>query len=132
MANPFTDDDLLFVRQGIVQQNNSPTGSVLISGTPIVGNTLTATNTLADADGLGTISYQWNASGTPIAGATGSSLVLTGEQLGNAISVTASYTDAGGTAEALSKALVATTPNRQASPGRTSGEYRNNYAFAAL
>ena len=40
--------------------NHAPTGSVTISGTALEGQTLTASNNLADADGLGTISYQWN------------------------------------------------------------------------
>jgi len=112
--------------------NKAPTGSVLISGTPIAGNTLTASNSLADADGLGPIAYQWNANGVPIDGATASTLLLTGAQVGKAISVTASYTDGGGTAESVATALVASTPTPPASPGRSGGEYRNAGAFAAL
>ena len=42
--------------------NNVPTGTVTISGTPTVGQTLTVSNSLADEDGLGTITYQWNKS----------------------------------------------------------------------
>jgi 6-phosphogluconolactonase (cycloisomerase 2 family) len=42
------------------------TGSVVISGTAAVGQTLTAGNTLADADGLGTITYQWFRDGFPV------------------------------------------------------------------
>jgi len=42
------------------------TGSVTITGTPVVGQTLTASNNLADADGLGTITYQWYRGGIPI------------------------------------------------------------------
>jgi hypothetical protein len=40
--------------------NHVPTGSVTISGSAVKGQTLTASNNLADEDGLGTISYQWN------------------------------------------------------------------------
>ena len=36
-----------------------PAGNVTISGTALVGQTLSASNTLSDADGLGAISYQW-------------------------------------------------------------------------
>ena len=43
-----------------------PTGSVTITGTAEVGQTLTASNNLADADGLGTITYQWYRDGVPI------------------------------------------------------------------
>jgi Ca2+-binding RTX toxin-like protein/alpha-tubulin suppressor-like RCC1 family protein len=39
--------------------NDAPTGSVTISGLPVKGQTLTASNNLDDEDGLGTISYQW-------------------------------------------------------------------------
>ena len=44
----------------------APTGSVMITGTAEVGQTLSAGNTLADADGLGAITYQWNRDGVPI------------------------------------------------------------------
>ena len=39
----------------VANVNDAPTGSVTISGTATQGETLTASNTLADADGLGTI-----------------------------------------------------------------------------
>ncbi len=39
----------------VVNLNDAPTGSVSISGTPVQGGTLTASHTLADADGLGDI-----------------------------------------------------------------------------
>ena len=44
----------------------APTGIVTIYGTPQVGQTLTVSNDLADADGLGVISYQWYRDGVPI------------------------------------------------------------------
>ena len=42
------------------------TGSVTITGTAEVGQTLSAGNNLADADGLGAIPYQWYRDGQPI------------------------------------------------------------------
>ena len=39
--------------------NSSPTGSVTIAGTATEDQVITASNTLADVDGLGTIGYQW-------------------------------------------------------------------------
>ncbi|MFM6399461.1 MAG: hypothetical protein ACKPFF_22530, partial [Planktothrix sp.] len=39
--------------------NNAPTGAVNITGTATQNQILTATNTLADVDGLGTLNYQW-------------------------------------------------------------------------
>ena len=44
----------------------APTGSVTITGTAEVGQTLSAGNNLADADGLGAITYQWYRDGQPI------------------------------------------------------------------
>ena len=96
--------------------NNAPSGSVTISGTPMQGQTLTAANTLADVDGLGTIAYQWFADGAAISGATGSTLLLAQAQVGQAISVTASYTDGGGTAENVSSATTAAVANVNDAP----------------
>ena len=92
--------------------NQSPTGSVSISGNPIQGQTLTAANSLADADGIisyGTngIAYQWRADGTAIAGATGPSLLLSQALVGKAISVTASYIDGENTPESVTSAATA-------------------------
>ncbi|MCE9688681.1 hypothetical protein LZP73_21300, partial [Shewanella sp. AS16] len=56
--------------------NDAPTGSVSITGTAIEDQSLTASNTLGDADGLGSISYQWLRDGSNISGATGSSYLL--------------------------------------------------------
>jgi len=86
--------------------NDLPTGTVTISGIPSVGITLSAANTLADVDGLGTISYQWQADGIDITGATGSSYMLTDAEAGKTITVVARYTDAQGGAESV--ASVAT------------------------
>ncbi len=85
----------------VINSNFAPTGAVTIGGTAKQGQTLTATNTLADADGLGTISYQWKAEGVNISGATGTSLTLNQAQVGKAITAVASYTDGGGTAESV-------------------------------
>ncbi|MFM6325909.1 MAG: hypothetical protein ACKPHE_28170, partial [Microcystis panniformis] len=61
--------------------NDAPTGSVTLNGTATEDQTLTATNTLADADGLGTLKYKWQQTtdGTKwddISGATNTSLTL--------------------------------------------------------
>ena len=52
--------------------NDAPTGGVTIdNGHPSQGDTLTAGNTLADADGLGAITYTWKADGVVVgSGAT--------------------------------------------------------------
>jgi autotransporter-associated beta strand protein len=95
--------------------NDLPTGAVTISGTPIIGTTLTVSNTLADADGLGPVSYQWQAGGVDISGATGSSYKLTEAEVGKTITVAARYTDGQGTATSVASApttaVVALTIN---------------------
>ena len=72
-------------------------GTIAISGTLLVGETLTATVT--DPNGATTVSYQWQADGADIVGATTGTYVLTGTEKGSVMSVTASYTDDDGFAE---------------------------------
>jgi Ca2+-binding RTX toxin-like protein len=91
--------------------NTAPTGSVIISGTPTEDQTLTASNTLADADGIGAISYQWQANGTNIGGATNATLTLAQAQVGSTITVLASYTDAQDTAESVASAATNAVSN---------------------
>ena len=84
---------------------NSPaTGAPTISGTAQVGETLTAgTSGVVDDDGLddATFSYQRLVDDTDIAGATGSSYILTDSSEGKAIRVRVSFTDDGGSDESL-------------------------------
>lgn len=102
-------DRLHFAEDGTVWDlsNFDPTGSVSITGTAIQGQTLTASNTLADLDGLGPISYQWNANGTAINGATGSAYTLTQAEVGKVITVVAGYVDGGGRPESVMSAPTA-------------------------
>jgi hypothetical protein len=83
----------------VTNTNDTPSGTVTISGIVTQGQTLTASNDLADADGLGTITYQWNRDGTAITDATDSTYVLSSEDVGEKITVTASYFDGHGTYE---------------------------------
>ena len=82
--------------------NNPPTGQPRITGTPQVGQTLTAVTTdIQDADGLGDFAYQWKADETNIAEAMDSSYRLTNNEVGKRITVTVSFTDGIGTEEAV-------------------------------
>jgi VCBS repeat-containing protein len=92
---------------GVTDANDAPTGAVTISGTATQGQVLTAVSTLADADGLGSLSYQWKADSVAISGATSNTLTLGQSQVGKAITVAVSYTDGGGTVE--TKTSVATS-----------------------
>ena len=100
--------------------NVTPTGLPTISGTPQVDQTLTAdTSSINDADGLTNVSYayQWIASDTDIAGATGSSYTLTYSEQGQTIQVRVTFTDDADNEETLTSAAtvaVAAAPNREA------------------
>ena len=99
--------------------NHSPEGSVTITGTPQQGQVLTAAHTLADADGLGSITYQWMANASAIGGATADTFKLTQAEVGKTITVSASYTDGFGTSESVSSAAttaVAPPPGDTAAP----------------
>ncbi|MDL2357258.1 MAG: putative Ig domain-containing protein, partial [Pseudomonadota bacterium] len=100
-----------YLQINIAEVNDAPTGSVTISGTPAQGQVLSAANSLADADGLGPISYQWSADGIRIANATASTLTLTEAQVGRPITVTATYTDGNGAVEAVSSAATSAVAN---------------------
>jgi len=93
------DSALATVTVTVSAVNDDPTGSVTIAGTAKTGQTLTASNDLADVDGLGAISYQWAKDGADVLGATNATLVLDDDDLGSTLTVTASYTDDDGTAE---------------------------------
>ena len=89
--------------------NTAPSGSASLSGTATQGQTLTAvTSSIADADGLGSFSYQWLRDSSAISGATSSTYALTSDDVGAAVSVRVSYTDGQGTAESLTS-LATTT-----------------------
>jgi Ca2+-binding RTX toxin-like protein len=92
--------------------NDLPTGAVSITGTTSADEVLTAdTSTLADADGLGTLHYQWqrdSGSGFVNVGTDQATYTLTAADVGAVVRVVTSYTDAQGTAEAVTSAATAT------------------------
>lgn len=112
-SNSFSTTGLYsFIASEVVAAvNNLPTGSVTISGTATQGQTLTAANTLADADGLGTITYTWYASGSGTAIGSGDTYTLTQAEVGKTITVTASYTDGQGTPESKTSSATAAVAN---------------------
>ena len=116
------------------QTNHAPTGSVTISGKAQVGETLSAANTLADEDGLGSITYHWLADGKEIG--TGETYTLTEAEKGKTLSVKASYTDGKGTPEELESdatAAITEAPAPQTPPTVTiSGAENINEGEAAL
>ena len=109
-------------------QNSVATGAPAISGTPRVGETLTADTTgIFDVDGLigTTFSYQWISndgnSDTDIVGATSSTYTLVSADEGKTIKVTVNFTDEEGFEESLTSAATATVagPNSPATGAPT-------------
>ena len=99
--------------------NQLPTGNVTITGTPKQGQSLQATNNLADADGLGAITYQWQSSldgNTWTNQAISTSLSLTESLVDKKIRVLASYTDTLGTKESVSSTVTASVINDNDTP----------------
>ena len=95
--------------------NTEPTGLPTISGTPQVGETLTASVTaISDADGTdsATFAYQWvsnsGTSDSDIEDATKSSYELVDADAGKTIKVRVTFTDDGGTEETLTSAATET------------------------
>ena len=90
---------------------------------------LTASNTLADADGLGAISYQWQRDGVDRRrGATGTTYTLGDADVGHTIDVVASYTDGHGTAESVASAATAAVDQCQRRADRVGDDQRHGDA----
>jgi V8-like Glu-specific endopeptidase len=100
--------------------NSAPTGAVNVTGTAQQGQTLQANaSTIADADGLGTLHYQWqrsanNGSTWTNVGTDKSTYALGSADTNNLVRVIVNYTDGNGTAESVASAAtgaVAMLPN---------------------
>ncbi|MFD2110465.1 DUF4347 domain-containing protein, partial [Thiorhodococcus fuscus] len=115
----------------ITPVNDAPSAAMVkITGSATEGKALTAdTAALVDPDGgHGPLSYQWlrGDGQTPIAGASGATYVLTGDDVGAKLWVRVSYTDGRGTAEqVVSESPSATVSARSNAPTTTfsSGAY---------
>ncbi len=100
--------------------NHAPTGGVTIAGTVAEDQILTAnTSALADADGLGTLHYQWqrdSGAGFVNVGADQATYTLGDSDVAAHLRVTVSYTDGHGTAEAVTSAQTAAVVNVNDAP----------------
>ena len=100
--------------------NSSPTGAPTISGTPQVGETLTAdTSGISDEDGLNNVSYryQWIAGGRTSTEPPAPAYLLTSSEQGQTIQVKVTFTDDADNQESLTSAetlAVAAKPNTAA------------------
>jgi uncharacterized delta-60 repeat protein len=76
----------------------------VISGTPTVGSTLSASTGTWSGDEPISFSYQWLQDGGPIAGATASSYIVSSADQGHQLAVEVTATNASGSASAISAA----------------------------
>lgn len=90
----------------ITQTNDTPTGALTVTGTPWLFERLSVQTTLVDAEGIGTLSFQWQRDGSPVAGATSATYDLLALDVGTEITVRASYTDGAGTVERVSSSPI--------------------------
>ena len=105
-----------------VPPNTIATGAPTITGTAQVRETLTAnTSVITDGNGLSgtTFTYQWvrsaNGTGTDIPGATGSTFLLTQDELDHTVTVRVSFTDDEGYAESVTSTALAPWSSRPTS-----------------
>ena len=89
----------------VTSMRNTPAaGGPVIEGSPVVGETLTATTTgIIDADGMtgAVFAFKWLADDAETANATSSSYTLTDSEQGKAIKVRVTFTDDAGNDESL-------------------------------
>ena len=104
------------INREILNVNDSPEGEVEIVGVPSEDQTLTASVTLTDEDGLGTFAYQWFADETPISGAVSQTYTVGPLDIGKQIGVTVSYTDAYGFNESVQSLSTSPVSNANDSP----------------
>ena len=102
------------------QAANSPaTEAPAVTGAARVGETLTVdTSGIADVDGLSNAvySYQWQADGADIPGATSDTYTMAEADEGKAVSVTVTFTDDAGNEETLTSAATAAVEAKANTP----------------
>jgi len=90
-------------------QNSAATGSVTLTGTGEAGQTLTSNNTISDANGLGTLNYQWLRNGAAITNSTSASYVIHNDDVNKPLSLVISFTDNDGFNESITSNAVTPT-----------------------
>ena len=88
----------------VVNVNDSPIGTVVITGNATSGQVLTVSNNLSDVDGIGSISYTWQSSSDGVSWSNltnGATLTLSNTFAGKYIRASAAYTDGHGTSESV-------------------------------
>ena len=97
------------ISQQVTPENEAATGQPTISGTPVVGNALTAdTSAVSDGNGMtgASFSYQWVRDGSTISGATGSTYAVVENDQGHSLKAQVSFTDDDGFDETVTSSAV--------------------------
>jgi Ca2+-binding RTX toxin-like protein len=124
-ANGVIERVFSLVTQPVLDANDAPVGTVLISDTtPAEDQVLVATPAFTDADGFdpAALSYQWQASSdggvtwADVVGATTSSFAAGQAQVGQLLRVQVSYVDNLGMAETVRSAATASVANVNDAP----------------
>ena len=104
-------------RGPVANVDDTPTGAPVITGTATEDQTLSADlSSIADADGLGAFTLQWQRNGIDIAGANGASHTLGDADVGASLGLRVSWVDGQGTAAQLSSAVVGPVANVDDAP----------------
>jgi hypothetical protein len=85
----------------VLDVENRPTGGLDVVPAETEPGLWRIFNVLDDADGMGTVSYQWKVDGKPVAGATRTEFRTTPEQVDKHVEVVASWIDGRGHAESV-------------------------------
>jgi hypothetical protein len=107
----------------VLDVNDRPTGVVWVVPAETDPNLVHVFNGLDDADGVGTVSWQWKVDGQAIAGATGTDFTMTPDQVGKKVTVVASYVDGRGHAESVASDDVLNIYNNHWGSVEISGTY---------
>ena len=92
----------------IANVNDTPLGSVEISGSLYVGDVLTATNTLSDEDGMGTVTYRWFVDGIQVTTNADGKFTLIPNYFGDVVFVRALFTDGSRAEESVDSEVTGT------------------------
>jgi len=110
-SNEEPDEQVIPVVNSLVE------GDVTIIGALNVGDTLSLSQNLSDANGLGTLSYQWqrnqNSISSIITNESSLDYVITTQDIGYSLFVTVSFTDDDGFSESINSAMTGVITNNE-------------------
>lgn len=89
-----------------VSENEPPLGHVIVSGEIIEDQTVTASHTLSDSNGMGEVHYRWYRNNQAIPGAVSESYLLIDDDVDQRVTVTANFVDGQGNAESVSSLAI--------------------------